>query len=180
MKTIPVFLLAAAASLVTMRAEEPAFEEKRLDSVKASLLMPVGWHLREDTEEGVSVLQMTREKVAGGSDSFLVGLTLSVTPDVPGRTQLPPSKYAADLLSFAVEDSGGKVVTTDAPPFKTLRTEYVVDAESGRVSIVDVATANDGTGTLYFLAWQCPEAEAADLSELREKIIASLKFDPSF
>lgn len=180
MKATRLILISAVTCLLPCQAEDPVLEEKRIESIKASLLVPAGWHMREDSEEGVTVTQITREKVSGGNDSFLVGLTLSVTPDVPGRTQTKPSQYAADLLAFSVEDSGGKILTTEAAPMKVLRTEYTVDADGGRMSIVDVATANDTTGTLYFLAWQCPESEVEALSALREKIIASLKFDPSF
>ncbi|MEX1118154.1 MAG: hypothetical protein WEB60_05100 [Terrimicrobiaceae bacterium] len=54
-----------------------------------------------------------------------------------------------------------------------------MEGEAGQVRIVDVAIANDTTGTLYFFAWQAPDSEAGTLSELRENIITSLTFDPA-
>ena len=168
-----LFLLAAPAAF----ADTP-LKELPLPVVKASMQIPEGWHVKEDDEEGVIVYQITREQITEGGGTYSVGLTLSVTPDVPGRAQMSPSKYAAELLAFSVDD-GGVVKESRSEPFHTLRTEYSVEGEAGHLRIVDVATANDTTGTLYFFAWQAPDTEAEALSDLREKVIASLKFDPS-
>jgi hypothetical protein len=168
-----LLLLSASAAL----AETP-LKELPLPAAKASILIPDGWHVKEDNEEGVIVYLVTREKITETGGTYSVGLTLSVTPDVPGRAQMSPSKYAAELLAFSVED-GGVVQESRSAPFHTLRTEYAVEGEAGHLRIVDVATANDTTGTLYFFAWQAPDMEAEALSELREKIIASMKFDPA-
>ncbi len=165
-------------SALPVLAADPPLKELPLSAVKASIQIPEGWHVKEDNEEGVIVYQITREEITEAGGTFSVGLTLSVTPDVPGRAQMSPSKYAAELLAFSVED-GGAVKESKSEPFHTLRTEYAVEGETGNLRIVDVATANDTSGTLYFLAWQAPDSEAKALSELREKIITSLKFDPS-
>ncbi len=174
LRTFTILLLLALPAVAT----EPPLKELPLPAVKASLQIPEGWHVKEDNEEGVIVYQISREEITETGGTYSVGLTLSVTPDVPGRAQMSPSKYAAELLAFSVED-GGAVKQSKSEPFLTLRTEYAVEGEAGHLRIVDVATANDTTGTLYFLAWQAPDTEAEPLSELREKIIASLKFDPS-
>jgi hypothetical protein len=168
-----------AASFGSLAAADPALKDLPLTAVKASVRIPETWHVREDNEDGVIVYQITREKISEDGATFLVGFTLTVTPDVPGRAMMSPSKYAAELLSFSVED-GGKVDTTLKDPFQILRTEYSVEGDTGAVKIVDVATANDKTGTLYFFAWQNPEAESEAVSKLREEVISSLKFDSSF
>jgi len=159
-------------------AADPPLKELPLTAVKASMQIPEGWNVKEDNEEGVIVYQISREQVTESGGISSVGLTLSVTPDVPGRAQMSPSKYAAELLAFSVED-GGVITESQSAPFHTLRTEYAVEGEAGHLRIVDVAIANDTTGTLYFLAWQAPDVEAKAVSELREKVIASLTFDPS-
>lgn len=174
LRAFSFFLLLAVPAAI---ADTP-LKELPLPEVKASLQIPEGWHVKEDNEEGVYVYQISREKIPDSGGMYSVGLTLSVTPDVPGRAQMSPSKYAAELLAFSVED-GGVVKESQSAPFHTLRTEYAVEGEAGHLRIVDVATANDTTGTLYFFAWQAPDSEAEDLAGIREKIIASLKFDPS-
>lgn len=168
-------LFVASSGILT--AEDPVLKDLPLPAVKASVQIPEKWHVREDNEDGVIVYQVSREEISEEGATFLVGFTLTVTPDVPGRAMMSPSKYAAELLSFSVED-GGKVATTTKDPFQILRTEYSVEGDTGAVHIVDVATANDKTGTLYFFAWQNPQAETD--SKLREEVISSLKFDTSF
>ncbi len=171
-----IFIVAFSGSVL---AADPVLKDLPLPAVKASVRIPEAWHVREDNEDGVIVYQISREEISEGGATFLVGFTLTVTPDVPGRAMMAPSKYAAELLSFSVED-GGTVETTLKDPFQILRTEYSVEGDTGAVKIVDVATANDKTGTLYFFAWQNPEAEAEVISKLREEVISSLKFDPAF
>jgi hypothetical protein len=165
--------------LTSLSAADPELKDTPLTAVKASVKIPADWHLREDNEDGVIVYQVSREKLSESGGSFTVGFTLSVTPDVPGRAQMPPSKYAMELLSFSVED-GGEIHEVKSAPFQTFRTEYSVDGDAGALKITDVATANDTTGTLYFFAWQTPGTEDSSLAALREQIIGSLKFDPSF
>ncbi|MCX7868779.1 MAG: hypothetical protein N2322_02405, partial [Terrimicrobiaceae bacterium] len=109
--------LPAAPSLAQEPQGSPA--PRRFDDIRATIPIPDQWHVRRDEEEGVVVYQITREEVVEPGGAFQAGLTLSVTPDVPGRTGLPPSKYAAELLAFAAEE-GGEEKTTDSPPFKVL------------------------------------------------------------
>lgn len=169
-------LLALATSILP--AEEPVLKEHVFDGIGAKARIPESWHIREDSEEGVVVYQVTRDNISEQSGEFSVGFTLSMTPDVPSRAGMKASAYASDLLSFAVED-GAKIVETEAPPFKIFRAEYAVDGDIGASEIVDLATANDTTGTLYFLAWQNPAAETSALAPLREQILSSFVFDPS-
>lgn len=175
---IPILFTGILLAAFPLHAESPPepVRTERLEDIRATLQMPEKWHLRRDEEEGVIVYQVTREKLEEAGSAFQAGFTLSVTPDVPGRTGLSPSQYAAELLAFAAEE-GGEVKKTESPPFQTLRAEYTVDGEAGRVTIVDVAIANDSTGTLAFLAWQAPESESASLGPLRELILNSVVFD---
>lgn len=176
---IPSLALALMLSALAQArpSEIPALVEHRLEDVGAVLRAPEAWHQRRDEEEGVVVYQWTREKVEEAGAAFRAGLTLTVTPDVPGRTGLPPSRYAAELLAFAAEE-GGQVKTSEQAPFQILRAEYTVEGEAGEVAVVDVAVANDSTGTLYFLAWQAPKSESDQLAPLREAILGSAVFDP--
>lgn len=179
MKFAAPFFAILLAAAPARPADPPPLVERALPEIKASVKIPEGWHVRQDSEDGVVVYQITRESTESDGGIFLVGFTLSVTPDVPGRLQMPPSQYAVDLLNFSVEE-GGTVDSVDKPPFKVITTAYSVEGEGGDVTVTDVATANDKTGTLYFLAWQNPKAEEAAVAPLREAVLGSLKFDPAF
>lgn len=177
------FNLLALTLLITglsfIQAQEPALKELPLPAAKATIQIPEGWHVREDNEEGVIVYQITREQISPETGTFLVGFTLSITPDVPGRAQMTPSQYARELLSFSVED-GGTIVENKNDALTTFRTEYSIEGEGGTMQIVDLATANDTTGTLYFIAWQAPDSESEALKPLREKILSSLQTAKDF
>lgn len=175
MNPLSLGLLVLATTLAL--AEPPALEKRPLSAIKATVKVPTDWQLTESTEDGVVVYQITRE--AKDDSNFSVGMTISVTPDVPGRAQVSPSQYAADLLAFSVEE-GGTVETVDRPPFKVISTQYHVDGEEAALAIKDVATANDSTGTLYFVAWQSPQSEEKEIQALRDQILDSFAFDPKF
>jgi len=177
MKTLLCALLVACFPAVLFAAE-PGWREQDLPAVKARILVPEGWHLTEQEEEGVVIYQITRENVEPGSDTYIAGLTLSVTTKVPERAELSPSKYAAELLASA-EDANPAVVTKEGP-FAKYRLEYAIEGQDGNIQIVDVAYANDGTGTLYFIAWQSPQLECEALDPIREKVLSSVVFDPTF
>jgi len=172
MKALLFFLLAVAG----LQAQEPALHDQPLPAIKGSMQTPEGWFFKEESEDGVYVYQVSREKAEEGAQ-FLAGLTLSVTTKVPERASTKPSAYAADLMT---PDGSSKLQTTDEGDFKCFRSEYVIDGEGGNVQVVNFAKANDKTGTLYFISWQSPQADEEKLAPIREKIFTSLKLDPAF
>lgn len=177
MKTLLCALFVACYPALLFAADS-GWKEQALPAAKARIQIPDDWHLTEQEEEGVIVYQISRESVEPGMDNYIAGLTLSVTTKVPERAELSPSKYAAELLS-STEDSNPPKMQQEGP-FTKYRLEYAIEGEEGNIQIVDVAYANDGTGTLYFLAWQSPQSECEKLDPIREKILSSAVFDPSF
>lgn len=188
MRILRHFLLAALLASAAW-AEEPVLKEQPLPTVKASISVPDGWFVKEDTDDGVSVYHITREKIQSDNDPFTVGLILTVTPKVPTRAGMKPTEYAKELLSSGVDDAKD-VKKTEEGPFQILSTEYSIDSEpssddknaktSDGMKMVNVAKANDGTGTLYFITWENPSKDDAEFAALRAKILASLKLDPAF
>ncbi len=160
-------------------AEIPALTDKALPAIKASLGLPSGWFVKEETEDGVVIYQISREKVQGDDGTFIAGLTLTVTPKVQERAEMSASKYAEDLVE-AMSDMNHPVIKSEEGPYKIFRVEYVVEGDPGNISIYNYARANDTTGTLYFISWQGPVVESDKLDPLRDKILASFKTDPSF
>ncbi len=172
------FLITIAVTAT--RAQEPALNKQDLTTIKSSILLPEGWFLKEDTDEGVTIYQISREKAEKEGDPFTTGLTLTVTPKVTERTDLKPSAYALDLLPSGDDDGAKDMIKTEQGPVKSFRAEYSIEGEVGNIKVVNIAEANDTTDTLYFLAWQSPESEDAALKDLRDKILASFAPNPAF
>lgn len=173
---LPLF---AAMGLCHAADTVPPLQPQPLATVKGSIALPQGWFVNESTEDGVTVYQISREKVSSQTDTFVAGLILTVTPKVPDRAQLKPSEYAAELLSATIDDTSQLKKTTDGP-WQIFRSQYKIDADGGAINVFNLAMANDQTGTLYFVTWQSPGGEEESLAPVREAILGSLKFDPSF
>jgi hypothetical protein len=177
MKTFLLIFLTTAMAL----AQQPALKEQALPEVKAKMLLPDGWYMKEESEDGVTVYQISREKAEAEGDTFTAGLILSVTTKVPDRASMKPSEYANDLLTSAQDEGDSvKMEKTEEGPLQCLRVEYTIESDEGNIKVINLAKANDGTGTLYFATWQSPEKEEPQLKELREAVLASIKLDPSF
>lgn len=167
--------------VTTALSQEPDLQKKDLSAIKASILVPKDWHFQESTDEGVSIYQITREKVDGDGGSFTAGLILTVTPKVPERAGESASAYAEDIMPSSPEEpGGGELHKSEEGGLKVFRTEYVIEGDPENIQILNLAKANDTTGTLYFFTWQSPQSEDAALKDLREKILGSLVIDPAF
>lgn len=177
MKHLLLFLFTTASVL----GQQAALKEQALPAINAKILIPEGWFTKQESDDGVTVCQISREKAENEEDVFSAGLILSVTNKVPDRASMKPSEYASDLLSTAQDEGdGAKLQRTEEGPFQCLRLEYTIESDQGNIKVINVAKANDSTGTLYFATWQSPEKEEPQLKELREAVLASMKFDPTF
>ncbi len=172
-----LLILFSATALVA----EPTItlRDNPLPDIKATIQIPESWKTSTESEDGVFVYRFGKpgKQGQGGTTS----MTLSVTPKVPERTEQTPGAYAAALVDISQDDGPTapvqKGVISDLP---SLRSEYDFDGDSGKMRVVNIAIPNDKTGTLYFFAWQSPMEEALESEAVREKILGSVKFDPSF
>ena len=177
MKYLLLLLLTSAISF----GQQPALKEQSLPAIKGKMLLPEGWFLKEQSEDGVTVYQITREKAENEGDIFSAGLIFSVTTKVPDRASMKPSEYANDLLTSAQDEGDdAKLEKTEEGPLQCLRAEYTIESDQGNIKVINLAKANDSTGTLYFATWQSPEKEETQLKALREAVLSSIKLDPSF
>ena len=104
--------------------QQPTLKEHALPAIKGSILLPDGWNLKEEAEDGVTVYQISREKGESEEEIFSTGLILSVTTKVPDRASMKPSEYARDLLTSAQEEGGdAKLEKTQEGPLECLRLE---------------------------------------------------------
>ena len=86
-----LFLVLTAAS---PSASSPPSKNMRCPRSKGRCFLPDGWFMKEESEDGVTVYQISREKAENEEDVFSAGLILSVTTKVPDRASMKPSEYA--------------------------------------------------------------------------------------
>ena len=175
MRSALLVLLTAA----TVVAAEIALHPHPLPESNASIQIPEDWICSTESEEGIFVYHLGKSTKPGALDP--TAITLSVTTKVPDRTSQSPSDYAAALIDMSQDDGPNAPIQkggfNDLP---MLRSEYEFEGDSGKMRAVNIAIPNDKTGTLYFFAWQAPQDEPAEAEAVREKIVASAKFDPAF
>jgi len=169
---LALVILSAVLALSAVVADDHS-----LEAIKGSVFVPEGWFFKEHTEDGVSVYEVTREKVETDNDTFQAGLILTATPKIPDRASMKPSEYAEQLLTASQDTPPAK---SQEGPLQCLRSEYTIESDQGNIKTVSIAKANDKTGTLYFITWQSPAGEEDKMKELRERILGSLKLDPNF
>lgn len=171
---LPILLFATTAW-----AGETAFHEQALPEVKATIQLPEGWTSLLESEEGVFVYHLQKDGKPGEPDPLAI--TLSVTTKVPERTTQSPSAYATALVDMSQDDGPNSPIQKgEIDKLPSLRSEYDFESDKGKMRAVNIAIPNDKTGTLYFFAWQAPMDEPAESEALRDKIVGSVKFDPSF
>ena len=119
-------------TIASVLGEQAALKEQALPAIKAKILIPEGWFTKEESDDGVTVYQVSREKAESEEDVFSAGLILSVTNKVPDRASMKPSEYASDLLSSAQDEGdGAKLQRTEEGPFQCLRLEYTIESDRG-------------------------------------------------
>ena len=58
-------------------------KEHALPAIKGSILLPDGWNLKEEAEDGVTVYQVSREKGESEEEIFSTGLISASPPRFP-------------------------------------------------------------------------------------------------
>lgn len=164
---------------MSLIAGDTVLRDYPMPDVKASIQIPEGWSATTENEDGVFVYHFGKN--GKKSDTEAAAITLSVTTKVPERTEQSPAAYAAALVDMPQDDgTSAPVQKSEFNGLPSLRSEYDFEGDNGKMRAVNVAIPNDKTGTLYFFAWQSPMDEALEMEAIREKILASAKFDLSF
>ena len=91
------------------------------------------------------------------------------------------SVYALTLAREAHEKAGDEATPlkeSQSGAFHEIRFDFPITSEPSLL-MSEVLRANDDTGTLTVILWQSPRDEAASLNDLREKILAGIKLDPT-
>lgn len=152
-----LFLAFAAASRAQDAPAAPdGFSWKRIESVKASFLMPDGWFFREEQKDGTRAFFITQEKIEEGGE-FETGLTVNV--QTLKRDKAP--ERALQVIAAMAE--GHEILESwkrGEGPLESFGARIRI-VEKGRPALINhlLAIGNRRTNTLYILFFESPEAK---------------------
>lgn len=152
------------------------------ESIKAGLLVPQGWFVKEDTKGGTRAFFITKESIEKGG-RFRTGFSLNVVQNSPKKTGSPPSEYAKQLINKMVSTTQSSEVRPvgdgtyfkgyggffrSRPPKEEIVVQYML------------VLGNDKTGTLYICAFESPEREWNTAWKLGSAIMDNLALETEF
>lgn len=162
--------------------EPPAgFSWQQAPEIKGAFLRPNGWQFDTRHEGGDFAYFISREPNVE-PDGFDTGLTINVQTNVPAKTGMQPSEYAAKFLqasSGEMELIGEQFVTRNGPMVSHGALYQVSDPEKGDFKAHIVALGNDATGTVYFCIFEGPANEWDEIWKLGEQMLAKLAINHS-
>lgn len=165
MKSIKIFLIAlllCIASINAIATELPpppeGYSWVRCNEIKGAFLMPMGWYFKKGQQGDTLGYFITKENIEENGE-FLTGLTINVIPNIPKKSGMAPSDYAASFIKTAVSEREvfKKPWLSRMGPFEghgvvLLNRDY----QKGDYITHNLAIANDQTGTIYMIIFESP------------------------
>ena len=173
--------VAALLLAVSVLAEDPppapkGYAWKRIESVKASFLVPEGWHFKEEMKDGTRAFFITKEDI-DKSGSFETGLSVNVQTLKKDPAQERAAAFVGEIAtSHEVLDAWG----TETGVMKGYACRVRRVSPEHPPLIIDVlAIGNSRTNTLYLIFFESPEATWAAAWKQGEPILTSFLLDDS-
>jgi hypothetical protein len=149
--------LYTAAEAAGLSAAPRGYSWKRLEEVRATFLIPDGWHFKHEQKGNTLAYFITQENIAS-LGRFETGLTLNVIRGLGGgRAHETARQFIASLAS---QNEALQTWETGTGVLKGYGSEVRVRASGHRPAIVihGLAIANTRTDTLYLVLFESPEA----------------------
>jgi hypothetical protein len=168
-------LLAAVASAQSPPAPPAGFAWKTIDSVKASFLVPEGWHFREEKADGLRTAFFITQEDIGESGRFDTGLTVNVQT----LKKDPAQARAAQLIAAMIDDNQMlDVGQTESGVLRGFSCRLrKVDPEHPPLILQVLAIGNSRTNTLYLLIFESPEKDWDAAWVKGQKVLESFLLD---
>jgi hypothetical protein len=167
--------LAAAGGDAKLPAAPKGFTWKRVESIKASFLMPDGWHFREEKKGNTTAVFLTQEDI-GKEGKFKTGLSLNLVKGL----KTPAQDYARRFIeTMGQQHKQLKTWTTTAGPFKGYGCQVLNTPRDGgpAVMIHALAIGNAKMNTLYLFIFESPEAGWKEAWKIGEAMLKTLPLD---
>ena len=144
----------------------------RLNGMKAAVLVPERWYLKQETTDNGYAFFVSREEIVGDG-IFKVGLSVNVVTKIKGV-------MAADLAQ-----QYNKRLTSEQKTFETIEIKnptlagnaFIFEHEGLRMCAF--ACANRTTNTFYLIMFEAPSDEWGKQWEVGKRILDALVADPA-
>lgn len=173
--------LPTTATNASTPSPETSLQSRDLPEIHATILLPKDWTLIPGKLLQGDVLLATREKITNESDPWKTGLSMSLDRNGAKDSGQKASVYALGLAREAHDkaaEEASPIKESQSGPFHEIRFDFSVPGDQPLL-ITEVLRANNNTGALAVILWQSPKEEAVKLQDLREKILAGIKLDPT-
>lgn len=152
------------------------------ESIKAGLLVPQGWFVKEENKGGTRAFFITKESIEKGG-RFKTGITLNVVQNSPKKTGSPPSEYAKQFINKMVSTTQSSEVRSvgDGTYFKGYGGFFRSRPPKEDIVVqYTLVLGNDKTGTLYICTFESPEREWGTAWKLGSAIMDNLALETEF
>lgn len=170
-------LLVALLSLNSYGAEDAlpsppsGFKWHEAKNKVGAFLVPDGWFVKEESQQGTEAIFVTRENIAT-SGHFIVGLTVNEFSNISKRTSKSASKFArsyVDNLKKELRVLKSGVVKGKSSDMNVVR---VMGDNNGVTTIVHhIAIGDDARDRVYLLIFEAPEREWESESKNAEPML---------
>lgn len=168
-----LFLAGLARSDEPKLPEPPrGFSWKKIDEIKAALLLPEGWHYRHDAKDKTTTAWITREKIEEGKP-FKVGLSVKVLRECKKPT-------AKELAQAAREEIGKEGYLEDFFRVNRGKLKGIGGCCLGvtnKVRVRFLVLTNPAATTLYVIQFESPEKEWEEAWKLGKVMLEKLVLD---
>lgn len=147
--------------------------------IKGAFLIPHGWYFKKDRQGETQGYFITRENIEE-KGAFQTGLSVNVLHDIPQRTGMAPSAFASAFVLTAAGDREvlKKPWSTRGGAFNGYGAVLIQrDPQKGDFITHHLVVANDLTGTLYFIRFECPTDDWETTWPIAEPILKHFLID---
>ena len=160
-------------------AAPEGFSWKEIPDIKASFLMPEGWHYTEAVKGNTFGFYMTRENFLDGG-TFDTGLTVNV---IRGDGSTDPvdgaRRFVERMLERNEELESWEIGSGGFKGFGC-RTRTPAEAENGSRIMHTLAMGNASTGTVYLMWFESREETWPDAWKIGEKVLDQFVLDEGY
>ncbi|HDP89577.1 MAG TPA: hypothetical protein ENN42_06425 [Thioalkalivibrio sp.] len=155
---------------------------KQLEPVDAHVLIPEGWHFRQEENDGTLAYFVTETAIEPG-ELFDVGLSVNVVPQLKARTRQhdAPTYAQAYIQQCARTHAGAEAWQFEQAPFVGYGCEFTTEPKPGHeITMYMLALGNRQTDTLYVMWFEAPAARWEDAWQTGRVMLQGFALEDGF
>ena len=172
--TLLFFICSDTGFSQTLPHAPEGFSWKKLDQVKAAVLIPAGWYFKQEKAEGTWAFFLTKENLEK-SKWYKTGISIQVFQQKPEGTA---ENLAFHIIAGYAKD-GGLIKTWNFAQgvYKGYGWQGVAKKEKGELTKTHgLVFLNTGTKTVYLVLFESPEPEWEENWRTGEKLTQMIGF----